>query len=184
MFIKSVLGSEKYIYFSLLPELADLFSQFTPYIIDVLIKYKDKIEASEKKKIQEVFSLKIITSEYLPEYLIIAIVRLLGCEDYQDKKNLLDLFRGLKRNAGAYIGRVLLDSIEQLVSRSDVLEIRKYFSRADSWEKRQIIRIVDKHLSEDEKRPFLKNVLTQEARDMFLVEYIRPSKKKAKRTKK
>ena len=86
MFIKSVLGSEKYIYFSLLPELADLFSQFTPYIIDVLIKYKDKIEASEKKKIQEVFSLKIITSEYLPEYLIIAIVRLLGCEDYQDKK--------------------------------------------------------------------------------------------------
>ncbi|MEW6426824.1 MAG: RNA-directed DNA polymerase [Thermodesulfobacteriota bacterium] len=111
-FIKSVLGSEKYIYFSLLPELADLFPQFTPYIVDVLIKYKDKIESSEKKKIQEVFSRKIITSEYLPEYLTIAIVQLLGCEDYQDKKTLLDLFRGLKRNAGAYIGRVILDSIE------------------------------------------------------------------------
>ncbi len=183
-FIKSVLGSEKFRYFSLLPDLADLFPQFTPYIVDVLIKYKDKVESSEKKKIQEIFSSKITNSEYLPEYLTIAIVRLLGCEDYQDRKALLVLFRGLKRNAGAYIGRVLLDSIEDLVSRSDVLEIRKYFTRADSWEKRQIVRIVDNHLSEDEKRPFLKNVLTQEGRDMFLVEYIRPSKKKTKKKKK
>ena len=183
-FIKSVIGSEKFQYFSLLPDISDLFPQFTPYIVDVLIKYKDKIDASEKKSIQDRVSNKLTNSEYLPEYLTIAIVQLLGCEDYQDKKTLIDLFRELKRNAGAYIGRVLLDSIENLASRSDVLEIRKYFSRADSWEKRQIVKIVDKHLSEEEKRPFLKNVLTQEARDMFLVEYIRPSKKKTTKKKK
>lgn len=180
LFIKSVLATDKFKYFSLLPDIADLFPQFTPYIIDVLIKYKDKIDNSVRQKIKIKFSKKLKDSDYLPEYITVAIVRLLGCDGYEDAKILLDLFRGLKRNAGAYIGRVLLDSMEDLVTRNDVLEIRQYFSRADSWEKRQIVKIVDKHLSEDEKRPFLKNVLTQESKDMFLVEYIRPSKKKTK----
>ena len=177
LFIKSVLATEKFKYFSLLPDIADLFPQFTPYIIDVLIKYKNKIDNFVKQKIKVKFSKKLKDSDYLPEYITVAIVRLLGCGGYEDAKILLDLFRGLKRNAGAYIGRVLLDSMEDLVTRNDVLEIRQYFSRADSWEKRQIVKIVHKHLSEDEKRPFLKNVLTQESKDMFLVEYIKPSKK-------
>ncbi|MFO7812609.1 MAG: hypothetical protein R6V21_06545, partial [Pelovirga sp.] len=90
-------------------------------------------------------------------------------------------FRELKRNAGAYIGRSVLNSLEDLVSRSDVLEIRRYFSRADSWEKRQIIKMIDKHLSEDEKRPFLKNIKSQESSDIFLVEYLNPTKQKKKK---
>ena len=59
---------------------------------------------------------------------------------------------------------------------NEVLEIRQYFSHADSWEKRQIIKIVDVHLSKDEKRPWLKNVRIQESKDLFLSEYIKPSK--------
>jgi hypothetical protein len=118
------------------------------------------------------------TENYLPEYIAISVVRLLGTEGFEDKSTLLDYFRGLKRNAGSYIGRTLLDSLEDLVTRGEVVEIRKYFNRADAWEKRQIVRIVDKHLSDDENRPWLKNVKTTEARDLFLVEYIKPSKKK------
>ncbi len=177
-FVKSVIGSEKYSLFTNMPALAEFFPQFTPYIVDVLVKYREKISENEKKQIREIFSKRLTTSPYLPEYITIAIVRLLGCEDYQDKTTLIEFFRELKRNAGAYIGRSLLNSLENLVSRSEVLEIRKYFLRADQWEKRQIVKIVDKHLSEDEKRPFLKNVKTQEARDMFLVEYIQPTKNK------
>lgn len=182
-FIKCVIGTEKYHSFILLPDLADLFPQFTPYIIDVLIKNKDKITSADKRTIQERFSTRLKRSTYLPEYLTIAIVQLLGCEDYQDKETLIDMFRQLRRNAGAYIGRSLLDSLENLVLRNEVLEIRKYFSRADAWEKRQIVRIVDKHLSEDEKDAFLKNVRIQESRDIFLVEYIKPSAKKIKKKK-
>jgi hypothetical protein len=64
------------------------------------------------------------------------------------------------------------------------LEIRRYFVRADQWEKRQIIRIVDKHLDEDEKRPWLKNVKIQESNDLFLVETIEPKRKPLKKKKK
>jgi hypothetical protein len=71
----------------------------------------------------------------------------------------------------------LLDSLENLVSRSDVLEIRNYFPRADAWEKRQIVRIVDKHLHEEEKRPWLRNIKTTESRDLFTAELINKTKK-------
>lgn len=59
-----------------------------------------------------------------------------------------------------------------------MLEIPRAFSRSDSWEKRQIVQIADKHITEDEKRPWLKNVKTQESGDLFLVERIRASEKK------
>ncbi len=157
-FAKSVISSEKFTLFSKLPILSELFPQFTPYIVDTLIKYREKISEKDKIAIRETFSKRLITTLYLPEYITIAIVRLLGCEDYKDKKTLLDFFRELKRNAGAYIGRAVLDSLEGLVTRSEVLEIKRCFSRADAWEKRQIVKITDKHLSEDEKRPFLKNL--------------------------
>lgn len=182
-FIKSVISTKKYQFFIYLPELADIFPQFTPYIIDVLIKYKDKLSSQQKQNIKDSFSKRLRESEYIPEYVTIAIVQLLGCDDYQDKSCLFEYFRELRRNAGAYIGRSLLDSLEQLVSRNEVLEIREYFTRADSWEKRQIVRIVDKHLSEEEKRPWLKNIRTQESRDLFLIEYIKPTKNKTRRMK-
>ena len=180
-FTKSIIGSRKFILFAYLPELADLFPQFTPYIVDVLIKYREKIPESDKTNIKELFSQRLSKSAYLPEYITIAIVRLLGCPDFQDKTVLLDFFRELKRNAGAYIGRSVLTSLEDLVSRSEIIEIRRYFSRADSWEKRQIVKMIDKHLSEDEKRPFLKNIKSQESTDMFLVEYLNPTKLKKKK---
>lgn len=180
-FTKSIIGSRKFILFAYLPELADLFPQFTPYIVDVLIKYREKIPEPDKTNIKELFSQRLSKSAYLPEYITIAIVRLLGCPDFQDKTVLLDFFRELKRNAGAYIGRSVLTSLEDLVSRSEIIEIRRYFSRADSWEKRQIVKMIDKHLSEDEKRPFLKNIKSQESTDMFLVEYLNPTKLKKKK---
>lgn len=180
-FVKSVISSEKFSCFLYMHELTELFPQFTPYIVDVLIKHKDKISENDRESIQELFSKRLTTSTYLPEYITIAIVRLLGCQEFKDKDTLIGKFRELKRNAGAYIGRSLLDSLEDLVSRSEVLEIRRYFSRADSWEKRQIVKIVNKHLNEDEKRPFLKNVRTQEAGDLFLSEFVSPSKSKNKK---
>jgi hypothetical protein len=174
-FVKSVLSVNKLVYFKHLPALAELFPQFTPYIVDVLIKHSDEIP--EKQSISECFSKRLHNTKYLPEYIAISIVRLLGASGFEDKDTLFDFFRNLRRTAGAYIGRALLDSLENLVSRSDVLEIRNYFSRADAWEKRQIVRIVDKHLHEEEKRPWLKNIKTTESRDLFTAELINKTKK-------
>jgi hypothetical protein len=174
-FVKSVLSIRKYESFKHLPILADLFPQFTPYIVDVLIKHSGDIP--NKCQISEVFSKRLHNSKYLPEYIAIAIVRLLGAKGFEDKNTLFDYFRDLRRTAGAYIGRALLDSLENQITRGDVLEIRNYFPRADAWEKRQIVRIVDKHLHEEEKRPWLKNIKTTESRDLFTSELIIPTKK-------
>jgi hypothetical protein len=175
-FVKSVYSTNTFTLFKELPEVADFFPQFTPYLVDALVKHGEQIGTSGRAAIRDKFANRLKSRRHLPEYITLEIVRLLGTSGYEDKKPLLDFFRELRRNQGAYIGRVLLDALEEQVTRGEVLEIRRYFERADSWEKRQIVRIVNKHLSEDEKRPWMKNVLMQESRDLFLVEYIKPTK--------
>lgn len=175
-FVKSVVGTQRYNKLVELPEIVDMFPQFTPYAVDVLCKYEAVIGAKERRTVRDKFARRLKEAQRLPEYITIAMVRLLGSKGYADKEVLLGFFRKLRRNAGSYIGRALLDALEEHVSRGEVIEIRDYFVRADAWEKRQIVAIVDKHLTEDEKRPWLKNIKTQEARDLFLVEYIKSAK--------
>ena len=174
--IKTIIGTGSFDKFAELPNISELFPQFTPYIVDVLAKYGANIKDKIRRDISCYFAKKIASIEYLPEYIAISLVRLLGTQGYEKKDTLFDYFRNLKRNSGAYIGRVLLDSLESQLARGEILEIRQYFTRADSWEKRQIVRIVNKYLPEDEKRPWLKNVKTQEEKELFLVEYIKPTK--------
>jgi len=171
--IKSIISTGNFHLFVALPEVADLFPQFTPYIVDVLCKYADSVPSKDRQDITKKFVRRLRSKPPMPEYIAMAIVRLLGTQHYVAKDALLSFFRKLERNAGAYIGRALLDALGPHVSRGEVLEIRRYFDRADAWEKRQITRIVDRHLDEDEKRPWLKNVKTQSARDPFLAEQIK-----------
>ncbi|WP_256361075.1 hypothetical protein [Methylomonas koyamae] len=91
---------------------------------------------------------------------------------------MMELFRSLKRNSGAYIGRAVLDALSENTTRTDVLEIRQYYPRADLWEKRSIIRIVDSILSEEEKRPWRKNVKVHSSEDYFAIESFDPKKAK------
>ena len=79
----------------------------------------------------------------------------------------MECFRKLKRNDGSYIGRALLEQLEKIVERGEVIEIRDYFTRADQSERRQISKMVDISLTKGEKRPFFKNALTQ-SQDIFL----------------
>jgi len=175
LFVRAALYGRKPHLFSDIPLILDKFPQLTPYCIDLLIKHKDEIPDKIRMSIGKDFASKLTREKYLPEYLALALIRILGAEGFQDGNALFAHFRGLRRNAGAYIGRALLDSLEGVVSRGQVLEIRRYFVRADPWEKRQIVRIVDKHLHEDEKRPWLKNIKIQESSDHFLVEFICPT---------
>lgn len=183
-FLRATLYGKKTTLFIDLPIILDKFPQFTPLIVDMLIKHKDEISLEVKYSIKSYFS-KLLsnTGTYLSEYLVISMIRLLGIDGYDDINILMDYFRSLRRNAGAYIGRVTLEAMESYVSRGQVLEIRQYFIRADQWEKRQIIRIVDKHIDEDEKRPWLKNIKIQENNDLFLIETIEPRRKPTKNKK-
>lgn len=101
------------------------------------------------------------------EFILVYIVRFFGSGLFKNKDFLFTYFRTLRRNEGSYIGRAVLEQLEPLVSRGEVVEIRDYYSRADMWEKRQIAKMVDLHMTEGEKRPFFKNILSLED-DVFL----------------
>ena len=186
-FVRAALYRKEYKRFLELPLVIEKYLQTAPYVIDLLIKHKDDIPEDIRLVISDKLSRWLTTKKQLPEYIALAIIKLLGAEGFQNKDVLFDYFRTLKRNAGAYIGRALLDALEGIISRGDVIEIRNYFTRADSWEKRQIVHIVNRHLYEDEKRPWLKGAKLSESNDLFLVEMINPTnggvKKKRKKKK-
>lgn len=184
-FVKSIVASKQFEMFKFMPEVSSVFPQFTPYIVDSLVKHSSLIPVNEREIIRNKYSKRLKDDLHIPEYIMISLVKLLGSEEFADKETLLTFFRNLKRNAGALIGRILLESLEKHLLRGEVLEIRKYFVRADQWEKREIIRIVTKHLREEEARPWLKNIRIGESRDLFLVDMIKDNRKvRKKQTKK
>ena len=161
--------------------LVEKFPQFTPLLIDLMIKKEKLIPEALKEDIKAYFSELLSQGIKFPEYMLVSVVRLLGSEGYIDRGALMEFFRNLKRNSGAYVGRAVLDALMSNVSRTDVLEIRQYYSRADLWEKRAIIKIVDVVLSEEEKRPWLKNITVYSSDDYFAIESF--DKKKPKKPK-
>ncbi len=164
-------------------DISKRFPQFTPVMLDLAIKKKEDISESTKIEIRNYFSDRLKDCGHLPEYILISIVRLLGEADYQAKESLLDSLRNLKRNSGAFIGRCLIDALYGITMRNDVIEIRRLFDRADSWERCAIIRLVQKHLPEDEKRPWEKNVKVRMTNDPFAMQLLDPEKLKKKKVK-
>mgnify|MGYP001487070495 CR=1 FL=1 len=176
-FLRILVAQNAYATLGSLPEILERFPQFAPLAVDLLIKKSVDVPASVREQLVTYFVEKLGAAESTPEYILVAIVRLLGSEGYESKNALLDLFRNLKRNAGSYIGRCIIDAVQKLATRNDVLTIRQYFNRADAWERRAIIRLVDSVLPEKEKRPWLKNVKVHSAEDHFAIESFDPKKK-------
>ncbi|MDG4868676.1 RNA-directed DNA polymerase [Guyparkeria sp. 1SP6A2] len=176
-FLRIVVASEDYSKLHLFNSLVEKFPQFTPLLVDLFIKKESVFPESLKNAIREYFSRMLSEGERYPEYLLISVVRLLGQDGFADKSALMAFCRNLRRNSGAYIGRAVLDALSKVANRTDVIEIRQYYQRADRWEKRAIIRIVDSVLSEEEKRPWLKNVKVHSGDDLFAIETFDPKKK-------
>ena len=177
-FLRIVVASGDYDKLSLYKYLVEKFPQFTPLLIDLFVKKELLIPSMLKESIKSYFSDVLSEGVKYPEYMLISIVRLLGTNGFLNTDALMELFRSLRRNSGAYIGRAVLDALSGNTSRTEVLEIRQYYPRADLWEKRAIIGIVDTTLSEEEKRPWLKNVKVHSSEDYFSIESFEPKKVK------
>lgn len=176
-FLRILVAQNAYSSLASLPEVLERFPQFTPLAVDLLVKKAADVPSEIRDKLAVYFIEKAGIAARTPEYILIAVVRLLGSDGYARKDALIDIFRNLKRNAGSYIGRCIIDAIQNLATRNDVLEIRQYFNRADAWERRAIIRLVDRVLPEEETRPWLKNVKIHAVEDHFAIESFDPKKK-------
>ena len=155
-FIKTIVAQNRIDYLAKVPELLKKFPQFIPYFIDVIIKKGKKLDESSKQSIKNDFMSWF--NEDTPEYIQVYIVRLLSSEIINDKECLLNLFRELKRNSGEYIGRALLEALDGKLNRGDAIELRDYFYRADNWERRQILKLVQQTIPKSECRPFMKDI--------------------------
>ena len=137
-FLRIVVASGDYSKLSLYQSMIEKFPQFTPLFIDLLIKKESLIPTPLKESIKAYFSGVLLGGGKYPEYMLISIVRLLGVKGFSNVSALMELFRSLRRNSGAYIGRAVLDALSGNTSRTDALEIRQYYQRADLWEKGQL----------------------------------------------
>ena len=155
--VKTIVAQEKYQKLAELPSILKKFPQFIPYYVDVMIKTGERIAVKDRESIQKEFEKWF--DEDTPEYIQVYLVRLFASKAFDNKEILLNLFRGLKRNSGDYIGRALLEALTGKLSRGELLEIREYFYRADNWERRQIVKLIDEDFSEGEKRPFYKDII-------------------------
>lgn len=142
------------------------FPQFIPYVIDAIIKNDTIFDESKIERLTESLAYWL-DREHAPEFVSIYAIRFFGHKPFVNKIVLMEFFRKLKRNDGSYIGRALLEQLEPIAERGEVIEIRDYFTRADQSERRQISRMVDISLTKGEKRPFFKNALAQ-SNDIFL----------------
>jgi len=147
-------------------ELADIsvvlkrFPQFVPYYLDCARKHAKQLSDYKETIVQNIQEL--IQNPNVLEYLRIYIVRFLVHEEFQNKKLIMECYSNLKRSEGVYLGRAILESIQKLVSREDVLQIKSDFIRADRAEKRQILKILRVHLNEGEFNAFYKNISLNE----------------------
>lgn len=155
-FIKTIVAQNRIDFLAKVPELLKKFPQFIPYFIDVIIKKGKELDESSKQSIKNDFMSWF--NEDTPEYIQVYIVRLLSSEIINDKECLLNLFRELKRNSGEYIGRALLEALDGKLNRGEAIELRDYFYRADNWERRQILKLVQQTIPKSECRPFMKDI--------------------------
>lgn len=166
--IKTAIAQEKSKYLITTVESLNKFPQFLPYTLDAISKY-EQLFVDEDINILTIELKKWLDNDKYSEYISVYLVRFFSSGKFTNKKILFEYFRTLKRNSGHYIGRALLEELEKLVFRGEVLEIIDYYIRADIWEKRQIAKIVAKNINDGEKRPFFKNILSQ-SNDIFLSE--------------
>lgn len=175
--IRTIVAQKEYSRLTQLPGILKKFPQFIPYFIDAVIKCEG-IEMEDLVKIQNDFE-EWMTNLDVPEYIQVYLVRLYSTPLFENKKILLNSFRNLKRNSGDYIGRALLESLDGKLSRGELLEIRDYYYRADKWEERQILKMIDKSLPKGEKRAFFKDIKIHED-DYFIKKIVNDSTKNKK----
>jgi len=146
------------------------YPQLLPFYINAYLKNEQKFLRMENLlgKIQEMkekFLTLFDSNEYL-EYVQIYAARLfVGQPDFSSI--LFEKFRKLPRNSGAYIGRVLLETVAKSLDRHQLIELREYLPRADVWEKRQILRMLKNGLYIKEFLPIYKNFMINE-RDLIV----------------
>lgn len=148
-------------------DLVESFPQFYPFFVDMLIKNSNDIPNEDKSKILGSVSKKLMSGDFLSEYMEASLFEFVGNVEFFDRDSVMQIIRSLKRSAGTYLSRAAFDSAQNLSSRSDALEVRNYFDRSNEWERRRIITLMSKVLPKEEYWAWLRAIHTYISKDIF-----------------
>ena len=148
-------------------DLVEMFPQFYPLLVDILIKNASHIPQELKKNIVNRFSKKLKNEDFLSEFMKASLVNIIGHPEFFDRDTIMHLIRKLPRNTGTYLGRMVFDVAQNLNERVDALEIREYFDRSNEWERRRIINLMSKVLPDQEYKAWLRAIGTYVSKDPF-----------------
>lgn len=146
---------------------------FIPLFTDILIKKKSQIMVSGQQDIKKIIAdaYENLKYENTPEYIKVYLVRFIGKYNELFDDNLVNYFLSSKGIYNNYLLRATLDVIYESclpLTRNDAILLRDSFQRANMFEKRAIIRILNKSLPKEEKNAFFKNVRMSESDDILL----------------
>ena len=158
-FCKIIEVKKKYVFAREIPYLLEKFPQFTPYAVDFILSISDDLTDEIANDIRDNFISNWIAAKHtLPEYILAALYRLFSNQRFLSKSTLMKCFRTLSPSDDLYISRTLLECLEKIVDRGEFKEIQQYYSKASTWEKRQIILMARRHLAAGELRAMYKTI--------------------------
>jgi hypothetical protein len=168
--------------FSALPSLPKVLQKHPPYIdyaMGMLAHFGDSVPKPIRVQLAKDLGVFLCSPHVeIPEWHKLQIATLLGTREYENRDALQLLLRNMPRHAGAALGRGVLDALYNVATRGDALEIKEFFERSDSAERRAILRILDKVLPEEEKRAWRKYASQQLRDDPFAVHLVKPFRAK------
>lgn len=139
-------------------KLIDRTPQFIPYVVDFLIKHADSIDERYRAKISDYFENTLSEGDVLP-YKLVALARLFSTSQFQNMQFVVNAYLNVSRSVSGEVGRLLLQSVGNRLSRLEALEIRDCANSVSGIsELRMLAKVVLDNLPSDECRPFLKNL--------------------------
>lgn len=156
-FLKATVAQESWILFGKASSILEKFPQFIPFYVDIFKKHEN-LFTNETIELLKTYFFDFLNERESPEYIKVYILRFFSGHRTFDKERVLNFFYSLSRNSGNYIGRATLEILEGKLNRSDLLTLRQYFVRADIWEKREILNLINNGLPQAEKKAYFKNI--------------------------
>ena len=155
-YLRTLVAQENWIELASTCSVLTRFPQFTPYYLDSIQKNEANLKEHREIIIQTIVDLG--NDSNILEYLRIYILRFLSTSIFLSKNTIIDSYHRLKRSEGVYLGRAILECLNDIADRDDLLEIKNDFIRADPAEKRQILKLLKQSFNDSEFNVFYKNI--------------------------
>jgi hypothetical protein len=155
-YIRVLVAGEKWAELAETCSVLNRFPHFIPYYLNCIERHAERF-ITYKDKIIDII-IELTKDPNILEYLRIYMIRFLCSEHFQSKTTVIECYNNLRRGEGVYLGRAILENLQGLTNRDDLLEIKEDFLRADSAEKRQILRLLKEGFNDVEFRTFYKNI--------------------------